>query len=156
MYPAVRTFRILLATRSGHRRGHKFPKSGALRELPEPTFEMGKPRLPDSLDAKPTPGISAQRDIRDRKVIAFDEASRRQFTLHDEPLFGFGVGVLLDFHHVALLGRGPYQGPEHRPIDGLQRRKCPVQPAVDTGATLRWFGIERRSLAISEHEIAHD
>ena len=60
---------------------------------------------------------------------------------------GLGVGVLLDRDHVALLGRGSHQRPEHRTIDRLQRRQRPVQPAVDAGAALRALRIDRRAVA---------
>src|SRR3954454_23143035 len=74
----------------------------------------------------------------------------------DAPLLGFRIGVFLDRNHVALLEGSSHERPEHWTIDRLQRRKRPVQPAINAGALLGIIGVNRRSLAVSEDEIAHD
>ena len=57
--------------------------------------------------------------------------------------------------HVAFFRRRAHQRPEHRPVDRLQGRQRPVQPAVDGRARLRTLRIDRRILAVGEAEIAH-
>ena len=52
----------------------------------------------------------------------------------DAPLLGFRIGVFLDRNHVALLEGSSHERPEHWTIDRLQRRKRPVQPAINAGA----------------------
>src|SRR5216683_8348207 len=80
---------------SRHRRRDELLKSRTAGELGEPAFEMPQLRFADAFDAEPAPCIGAERDIGDREIVAFDEASRRQLGVDDAPLHGFRVGILL-------------------------------------------------------------
>src|SRR5471032_1527936 len=62
---------------SRHRRRDELLKPRAAGELGEPAFEMPQLRFADAFDAEPAPCIGAERDIGDREIVAFDEASRR-------------------------------------------------------------------------------
>ncbi len=103
------------------------------------SFGLVMPSTPNQRRANAPRAISAIVNC-----VALDETPRRKPRVDDAPLHGFGVGVLLNLNHVALFGRRAHQRPEHRPVDRLQGRQRPVQPAVDGSACLRILRIDRR------------
>src|SRR6266403_187291 len=84
---------------SRHRRRDELRKSRSIRELREPAFEMGERRFADAFDPEPAPCIGAERDVGERKILAFDEPPRRQMRVDDAPLRGLGVSILLYRNH---------------------------------------------------------
>src|SRR3954454_2660366 len=82
-----------------HRRRDELREAAALRELRKPAFEVLKFRLGDALDAEPAPRIGADRDVRERELIPFNETPVRQLRLDDPPHHGFRIDILLDRDH---------------------------------------------------------
>jgi len=67
-------------------------------------------RLAHAFDSEPATGISAERDIGNREVVALDEAPARQLGIDDAPYHCLGIDIPLDRNHVPLFDRGSHQG----------------------------------------------
>ena len=142
---------------SRHRRRDELLESGSAGELPEPAFEMRQMWFADAFDPEPAPRIGAERNIGNGEIIAFDEAPRRQ------------AG-----HRRCAIARPP-----RRHLSGSRSCRAvrpgfapaPRTPGRSTGCSVesvqssqrstpaRTFGasrIDRRSLPVGEHEVAHD
>ena len=91
-------------------------------KIPRPIF----------LSSEPAARVSAERNIGERELIAFDELPARQLGIGNPPYHGFGVGILLDRDHVTLadIALGAYA----RRWFGVEGVSKPRLPNLE-----RWF-----------------